>query len=107
MTAVEISIIARHLGMNEGDFIEQHTRLRQDRTGLALTDKPNGECHFLDGDDCSIQAVKPQQCRDFPNLWTRPEARQYCQAIPREVSEEEYARLMRGATGREIDPEKR
>jgi hypothetical protein len=36
----------------------------------------------------------------FPNLWKYPGAEQYCRAIPREVSEDEYVRLVSAATQR-------
>jgi hypothetical protein len=39
-----------------------------------------------------VQPVKPQQCRDFPNLWNFPGFEQTCRAIPRLVGEEEFAR---------------
>jgi uncharacterized protein len=36
--------------------------------GLAIIDKPNGECVFLQSlNVCTIQAVKPHQCSGFPN----------------------------------------
>jgi Fe-S-cluster containining protein len=82
VTEAEIGMIARHVRMEEHDFIQQFTRLRPNRDGLALIDKPNGECHFLDGDDCTLQAVKPEQCRDFPNRWNFPGWREICEAIP-------------------------
>ena len=44
--------------MNTLDFIQQFTRLAGDRRGLALQEKPNGECVFLDGNDCAVQPVK-------------------------------------------------
>jgi hypothetical protein len=44
--------------------------------------------------------VKPQQCWDFPNLWRYPSAEKYCRAIPREVNEDEYVRLVSAATQR-------
>jgi hypothetical protein len=78
----EIGPIARHIGLSEHDFIQRYTRLRPNRDGLALIDKPNGECHFLDGHDCTLQPVKPQQCRDFPNTWNFPGWREVCEAIP-------------------------
>ena len=80
--------------MSERDFIQRFTRLRHDRKGLALIEKPNGECVFLDGNDCSVQPVKPQQCRDFPNLWNLPGFEKICHAIPKLVSEEEYRQLV-------------
>ena len=78
----EIAAIARFLAVPEHDFIQRYTRLRQYRDGLAFIDKPNGECIFLEGNDCSIQPVKPRQCRDFPNKWNFPGWRQVCEAIP-------------------------
>jgi Fe-S-cluster containining protein len=78
----EISAIAAFLGLDESDFIQRFTRLRQQRDGLALIDKGNGECFFLEGKDCVINAVKPQQCRDFPNKWNFPGWRQVCEAVP-------------------------
>jgi len=100
LTEAEISRLAASKRMTEPEFIQQFTRLTQDRRGLALTDKPNGECIFLDGENCAMQPVKPQQCRDFPNLWNFPGSGKFCRAIPRMVSDEEYKRLIAQATGR-------
>jgi Fe-S-cluster containining protein len=98
LTDEEITRLAAFKGLTEFDFIQRFTRLTQDRRGLALMDKPNGECVFLEGNDCSVQAVKPQQCRDFPNLWNFPGFEKVCHAIPRRVSAEEYQRLVAKAT---------
>jgi len=78
----EITAIAAFLDLKEDDFIQRFTRLRQQRDGLALIDKANGECFFLEGSDCVINEVKPQQCRNFPNKWNFPGWRQVCEAIP-------------------------
>ncbi len=83
----EIAPIAAHLGMSEYDFIQQYTRLTPQRTGLALIDKPNGECYFLEGRDCLLQPVKPAQCKGFPNTWNFPGWQEVCEAIPIEVEE--------------------
>ena len=96
----EITRLARFLGATEHDFIQRFTRLTADRRGLALLDKPNGECVFLDGENCRVQPVKPQQCRDFPNLWNFPGFEQHCRAVPKEVSPAEWRRLIEQATGR-------
>ena len=69
LTDEETTRLAAFKGMSEADFIQQFTRLRWDHGGLALQEKPDGGCIFLDGDDCSVQSIKPQQCRDFPNLF--------------------------------------
>jgi Fe-S-cluster containining protein len=68
---------------------------------LALQGKPNGECIFLDGVNCSVQPMKPQQCKDFPNLWNFPGFEQQGQAIPRLVGDEGWRKLIMEAAGRE------
>ena len=42
--------MAAFKGMAEEAFIQDFTRLRKDRQGLALMDKGNGECIFRDLD---------------------------------------------------------
>ncbi len=78
----DIGAIAGFLGRSEFEFVQEFTRLRPRRDGLALIEKPNGECVFLDGIDCTIQPVKPAQCRGFPNAWNFPGWREVCEAIP-------------------------
>ena len=46
-----------------------------------------------------MQPVKPQQCRDFPNLWNFPGFEKVCHAVPRLVGPEEYRRLVAEARG--------
>jgi Fe-S-cluster containining protein len=94
LTEEEISRLAAFKGWSEFDFIQNFTRLSQDRRGLALKDKPNGECIFLEGNDCAVQSVKPKQCRDFPNLWNFPGFEKVCKAVPKVLGEEEYRRLV-------------
>ena len=94
LTDEEITSIARFRGLTENEFIQNYTRLRPDRRGLALTDKANGECVFLEGAGCAINPVKPAQCRAFPNLWNFPGFQEVCRARERVVSEQEYRELM-------------
>lgn len=96
----EITRLARFLDSTGHDFIQRFTRLTADRRGLALLDKTNGEYVFFDGEDCRVQPVKPQQCRDFPSLWNFPGFEQPCRAVPRDVSPAEWRRLIEQATGR-------
>ena len=83
LTDAEISRIASYKGLSEFDFIQQFTQLRSDRGGLVLMNKPTDECIFLEGQDCAVQPVKPQQCLDFPNGWNFPGFEKVCQAVPR------------------------
>jgi Fe-S-cluster containining protein len=85
LTDSDISAISNFLGLSEIDFIQEFTRLRPCRDGLALTDQPDGACIFLQGRDCRIQPVKPIQCSGFPNEWNFPGWRNVCEAI--EISE--------------------
>lgn len=80
VTEAEITRLAAFFGMSEAEFIQNHTRLRADRKGLALLEKANGECAYLNGRDCLIETIKPQQCRDFPHGWNFPGFEQVCQA---------------------------
>jgi Fe-S-cluster containining protein len=100
LTAEEIGRLAGFKGMSEHDFIQRYTRLAADRRGLALMDQAGGACIFLEGNDCAVQAVKPQQCRDFPNLWNFPGFEQVCRAKPVELSLEDYKARVLEATGR-------
>ncbi len=88
VTEEEVLSIASHVGMEEGAFIQEFTRLRPNRGGLALIDRADGACFFLEGNECSIQSVKPQQCKDFPNSWNFPGWREVCEAIEVPVRDE-------------------
>lgn len=79
----EISRMAALLEISESEFVDRYTRLGPRRDGLALMEKSNGECVFLDGRDCRVQSAKPIQCRGFPNTWNFPGWRAVCEAVPR------------------------
>jgi Fe-S-cluster containining protein len=96
----ESARLAAFLELSDSDFIQRHTRLTFDRHGLALQERSNGECIFLEGNDCTVQPVKPQQCRDFPNLWNFPGAEESCRAVQRQVGSDELIRLVADATER-------
>lgn len=78
VSEAEISAIAAYLGLGEQDFIERYCKLRHDRRGLSLADAEDGACIMLENGQCRIQAVKPQQCRDFPYRWNFPGWEQLC-----------------------------
>lgn len=81
LTDPEITAMAALLGLTDHDFIQRYTRLRHDRKALALQEKQNGECVFLQDGGCLVQNAKPQQCKDFPNNWNFPGWRDICLAI--------------------------
>lgn len=85
LTDEDIRAISEFLNLSEWEFIQEYTRLRPQRDGLALKDGPGGACTFLEGNSCKIQPVKPFQCRGFPNSWNFPGWRKVCEAIPRLV----------------------
>ena len=99
ITDAEITRMAAHLGISDDVFIADYTRLNSTRTGLALQDKPTGECIFLDGNDCRVNPVKPQQCRKFPNLWNFPGFEEVCRARKVILEDAEYERAILNATG--------
>lgn len=82
VTDEEVKKIAEFLSLPLYDFVAKYTDLRINRSGLTLIDKPNGECIFLDGIECTIQPVKPSQCAGFPNEWNFPGWKDKCEAIP-------------------------
>ena len=104
LTDSEIARLAAHLGLAEPEFIERYTRLNSTRTGLALIDQADGACVFLEGNDCRVNPVKPQQCREFPNLWNFPGFERHCRAQPREVGVAEWKRRVNEAIGRDVEP---
>ncbi|MDB9741647.1 YkgJ family cysteine cluster protein [Akkermansiaceae bacterium] len=78
----EIVKIADSLGMSYDAFVQKHTRLRTNRSGLSLLEKENHECSWLDGDKCLLQEVKPGQCKGFPNQWNFTGWKNECHAKP-------------------------
>jgi len=83
----EIAKIAKSKNIDEQSFIDQYTELRPDRKGLTLISKKDDSCIFLEGKNhCSIQAVKPQQCKDFLVTWF-PKPEDNCDATYTEEEE--------------------
>lgn len=73
--------MAQALGLTVDDFIAFYTRLTHDRQALALIERADGSCIFLDAQNhCLIQATKPKQCREYPNRWRSAVLDAVCQA---------------------------
>ena len=74
--------IAQYLGMPPDRFLDQYTRLTQDRRALALNETSTGACIFLTAASrCAIQNVKPRQCRDYPSRWHSAELMAACRGF--------------------------
>ena len=81
LTDADVSAISSYLHMDEAQFINTYCRLQRNRQGLSLVDADGGACCMLQADNtCSIQPVKPQQCRDFPKQWNFPGWEERCPA---------------------------
>jgi len=82
LTETDISAISKRLKIGELESIQKHTRLRPSREGLALQEREDGSCIFLEGTNtCTIQEAKPHQCSGFPNAWNFPGWREKCEAV--------------------------
>ncbi|NJK92175.1 MAG: YkgJ family cysteine cluster protein [Blastochloris sp.] len=89
LTSQDVLRLSSHLALSEEAFVQNHTHLNPDRSGLVLNTKENGECCFLEGvNHCQVQAVKPFQCGGFPNTWNFPGWREVCEAVEVETWEE-------------------
>lgn len=68
VTPTEVGKIAEFLGRADGAL--KPTELRRVGARLSLTERRNGDCHFLKSDNgkriCSIYPVRPLQCRSWP-----------------------------------------
>ena len=77
----EAETIAGFLGLPVHAFTAEYTRLGPDRLWLALTESASGACVFLtDRNECRIHAVKPGQCRGFPESWNVDGFERFCKA---------------------------
>ncbi|MFH1998642.1 MAG: YkgJ family cysteine cluster protein [Planctomycetota bacterium] len=76
----EIERIAAYLNLSVREFNDRFTCLTDTRAGLSLVERPDHSCIFLEADaTCRIQAVKPEQCRNFPLKWNFTDWDKLCQ----------------------------
>ena len=76
----EVDSIAAYLHIPLQEFLRDHTVLTADRRSLSLKEKPDGSCWYYDPHTklCTIQQVKPAQCRNFPVQWNFPGWEKLC-----------------------------
>ena len=66
LTDTDIDALAEALEMEPRQLINQYTRLTPNRCQLALRDKGDGFCVFLEDGYCRVYEARPEQCRNFP-----------------------------------------
>ncbi|MBN1676595.1 MAG: YkgJ family cysteine cluster protein [Kiritimatiellae bacterium] len=89
LTQADVDNISAFLQITEREFTRKYTTLTSDRRMLSLTEQEDGSCIFLDGNTCIVHAVKPEQCRGFPNKWAFHGFERSCQAKKVVVEDEE------------------
>jgi len=80
LTPSESDSIAAFLNRDVYAFVNEACDI-QDRQRLVLKKNPDESCIFLTENGCSIHAVKPGQCRDFPVRWRTPRSFEYCEGL--------------------------
>jgi Fe-S-cluster containining protein len=63
ITENEIEVISRYLGLDRHTFIKRHCLMSGER--FLIAQGTNGYCTFWDK-LCTIHAVKPRMCRNWP-----------------------------------------
>jgi len=90
VTPRDIARIAAFLDIPDAKFVVDYTQepdpaAREANGTLWLVDHPGEaqECVFLEDNRCRIHAVKPRQCRGFPNRWRTPGYEVFCEGMRR------------------------
>jgi len=82
LTGDDAAAIAAILNIDIHTVTAHYTRMREDRRGLSLLERPDGACIFFIDDPpaCRIHAAKPHQCRTFPVEWRYADIDTVCPA---------------------------
>ena len=71
----ELDALADLLHMDVRDCAEKFFELSDDRRNLRLRMGKGDPCPFLSEKGCTIYKARPDQCRNFPYVWVREEAK--------------------------------
>ncbi|MCX7818721.1 MAG: YkgJ family cysteine cluster protein, partial [Kiritimatiellae bacterium] len=71
LSALDVDRLAAHLRLDPATFVERFCKLAPNRAQLALNERADGACVFLDGRICAVYPARPEQCRAFPLQWWR------------------------------------
>ena len=85
VSVIEITAMAKELGLSANEFTEKYTKLWEQRNGLTLKNNQNGSRVLLKDRSCLVHSTKPKQCKDFPNNWRFKGWRQICDATPKKI----------------------
>ncbi len=86
----EAEQIAGFLKLDVYTFTDRYCEV-QERQHLVLKKESDEACIFLTGGGCSVHAVKPVQCRDFPKKWRTPRSFEYCEGLKKLVRDQAVA----------------
>jgi Fe-S-cluster containining protein len=78
----EVAPLAEFLNLEVYSFTDRFCEV-VDRRHLVLKKYPDERCIFLTEQGCSVHAVKPGQCRDFPVKWRTLKSLDYCEGLKR------------------------
>ncbi len=82
LTEGDVFAIAAFMDLDITSFVDAHTRLTDDRRSLSLHENDDGSCVFLADDNvCTINDVKPRQCRGFPFTWRYANVADVCPGV--------------------------
>lgn len=65
VSRAEIDAIAAFMQVSVREFEDSFVR-HYSSGRMSLTERRNGDCVLLNEKGCSVYAVRPQQCRDYP-----------------------------------------
>jgi uncharacterized protein len=63
----DIERLARSMRLSPAKFMAEYT-VQDEEEERVLRQKPEGECVFLDGNDCTVYDVRPETCQRFPHM---------------------------------------
>lgn len=76
----EIIKMAEYLGLSVDKFKEIYVEPSLFNE-YWLKEQPNRDCIFLRDNECMVNPVKPEQCREFPFSWSNTDSDSTCPAM--------------------------